>query len=204
MHIVISHPKLFDRNVPGTTEIFQKSVVGIAGCGGLGSNAAIALARAGVGTLILADFDDVEESNLNRQYYFRSDIGKPKVRALSLHLRSVNPDIKIIKHDEILTPDTVPQVFANAEILIEAFDRAESKHWLIESWCKHFPERHIVCASGVAGIGKTDALRVIATGNIHLCGDGVSEMSEGLCAARVAIVANMEANVAMELLVKRR
>jgi sulfur carrier protein ThiS adenylyltransferase len=192
--------KLFDRNVPRTTEIFQKSVVGIAGCGGLGSNAAMALARAGIGTLILADFDVVEESNLNRQHYFRADIGKPKVRALASHLRAVNPDIKLILHDERLTAETVPQVFAQATILIEAFDRAESKHWLIESWCRHFPERHIVCASGVSGIGNTDSLRVITTGKIHLCGDGESDMSEGLCSARVAIAANMEANVTLELL----
>ena len=80
--------------------LFQNSVVGVAGCGGLGSNAAMALTRAGVGTLILADFDVVEESNLNQQYYFHSDIGKPKVRALASHLRAVNPDIEIITRIE--------------------------------------------------------------------------------------------------------
>ena len=87
--------KLFERNVPGTLEILQKSTVGIAGCGGLGSNAAVSLVRAGIGKLILADHDVVEESNLNRQYYFQSDIGKKKVEALTYHLKAINPEIKL-------------------------------------------------------------------------------------------------------------
>ena len=90
---------IFDRNVPGTTEKLAVVTVGIAGCGGLGSNAAVALARAGVGRLILVDHDRVELSNLNRQHYFQSDIGKAKVEALGLHLRAINPAIALEQHD---------------------------------------------------------------------------------------------------------
>jgi sulfur carrier protein ThiS adenylyltransferase len=82
--------KLFERNVPGSTAILQKSVVAIAGCGGLGSNAAVSLVRAGIGKLIITDPDIVEESNLNRQYYFLSDIGVKKVKVLTAHLKANN------------------------------------------------------------------------------------------------------------------
>jgi sulfur carrier protein ThiS adenylyltransferase len=194
---------IFERNVPGSTRILRAATVGIAGCGGLGSNAAASLVRAGIGRLILVDPDVVEASNLNRQYYFTEDIGMPKVDALARRLRAVNPRIELVLHNLELEPDDVEKVFADADLLIEAFDRAQSKRWLIESWCRAFPDRPIVAASGVSGAGRTDSLRVHSSGNIHVCGDEESDMSEGLCAPRVAIAANMEANVAVELILER-
>ena len=194
--------KIFERNVPGTLEILQKSTVGIAGCGGLGSNAAVSLVRAGIGKLILADHDLVEESNLNRQYYFQSDIGKKKVEALADHLSAINPEIQLETIDRQICAPDISQVFKDAEILIEGFDRANEKAWLIESWCSAFPPRPIVCASGLSGIGNTEDLKVKNAGNIYIVGDGETDMSLGLCSARVAIAANMQANIAIELLVK--
>jgi len=191
---------IFERNVPGTTEKLAKTTVGIAGCGGLGSNAAVALVRAGVGRLIIADHDTVEASNLNRQHYFQQDIGKKKVEALASHLMSINPDVELILHDLELTPENVPEIYAEAGLLIEAFDSADSKRWLIESWCVAFPDRPIVAASGVSGCGNTEAMKVHSSGNIHVCGDEESEMTMGLCAARVMMAASMEANVAIGLL----
>jgi sulfur carrier protein ThiS adenylyltransferase len=191
---------IFERNVPGTTEKLQKATVGIAGCGGLGSNAAVALVRAGVGRLILADHDIVEPSNLNRQSYYQKDIGRKKVEALAGHLRAINPDVELVLHDLELTPENLPEIFADADLLIEAFDRADRKKWLIETWCVSFPDRPVVAASGVSGCGKTEAMRVHSSGNIHVCGDEESEMTMGLCAARVMMAASMEANVAIELL----
>jgi sulfur carrier protein ThiS adenylyltransferase len=195
------NPSIFERNVPGTTERLQKATVGIAGCGGLGSNAAVALVRAGVGRLILADPDKVELSNLNRQHYFLPDIGKVKVEALAVHLRAINPEVSLDVHHTELSPEKVAVIFKDADLLIEALDRAESKRWLIESWCKSFPDRPIVCGSGLSGIGNTNTLKVKSTGRIHFCGDGETDMSIGLCSARVAIAANMQANVAIEILV---
>jgi sulfur carrier protein ThiS adenylyltransferase len=192
---------IFDRNVPGSTTLLQRAVVGIAGCGGLGSNAALSLTRAGVGRLILVDPDVVEESNLNRQQFFREDLGRRKVEALAARLRSVNPAIGLEAHAVELTPADVPRIFADARVLIEAFDRGERKAWLIESWCRAFPDRLIVAASGLSGLGRTNALRVRRSGRIVVCGDETSEMTEGLCAPRVAIAANMLANVAVEWLV---
>lgn len=191
---------IFKKNPPEITEKLQKSTVGIAGCGGLGSNAAVSLTRAGIGTLILCDFDTVEPSNLNRQHFFQSDIGQNKAFALSKHLKAINPGINIELHTEKLTPDNAPSVFKHANLLIEAFDKAENKAWLIEAWCSAFPDKPVISASGLAGYGNTETLKIIRKGNLILCGDSKSDMSMGLCAARVGIVANMQANEAIQIL----
>ncbi|MFO7915014.1 MAG: sulfur carrier protein ThiS adenylyltransferase ThiF [Candidatus Krumholzibacteriales bacterium] len=197
-------PTIFDRNVPGTTEVLQRSVIGIAGCGGLGSNAAVSLARAGAGTLILADRDSVELSNLNRQCYFRADIGEPKTEALARHLREINENIRLALHRAELTPGNVMEIFGEADLLIEALDRAESKRWLIEAWCSAAGSRPIVVGSGIGGAGRTGDLKVRSSGNIHICGDEQSSSEEGLCAPRVCAVASMQANTAIELLMKTK
>ena len=196
---------IFTRNVKGMTETLGRCTVGVAGCGGLGSNAALALARAGVGKLILVDFDKVEESNLNRQQFLQKDIGVEKVKALAEHLRGINPDIRITEHCCKISPENVASLFGEADLLIEAFDKAEAKKWLIEAWFRAFPKKHIVCGNGVAGFGNNAALKVEQIGDrIWFCGDGESDMSIGLCSARVAIVADMQANLAIELLMKER
>jgi sulfur carrier protein ThiS adenylyltransferase len=191
---------IFERNVPGTTEKLRKATVGIAGCGGLGSNAAVALVRAGVGRLIIADHDVVEASNLNRQHYYQDDIGKKKVEALAAHLRAINPEVELVIHDIELTPESIPGIYAEADLLIEAFDSADRKKWLIETWCVSYPDRPVVAASGVSGCGHTREMHVHSSGNIHVVGDEESEMTMGLCAARVMMAASMEANVAIGLL----
>jgi sulfur carrier protein ThiS adenylyltransferase len=196
-----TEPGIFARNVPGSTEILRASTVAVAGCGGLGSNAAVALVRAGLGRLILVDHDVVEASNLNRQHFFLSDLGRSKTDALADHLRAINPGVRLELRQQTLTAADVPPLFSAADLLIEAFDRADAKRWLIESWCRAFPKRKVICASGVSGLGRTEALAVRRSGNIILCGDEESDLSEGLCAARVAIVANMQANLAIEALV---
>ena len=194
--------ELFLRNVPGSRERMSGAVIGIAGCGGLGSNAAVSLIRAGADRLILADHDRVEISNLNRQAFFHSDVGAFKSVALAEHLRGINPEAEIISHVETVTKRNMSELFSEADILIEAFDRAEQKQWLINTWSKTFPDRPIVAGNGIAGIGRTGMLRVTKIGNVYFCGDMASEMEEGLCAPRVAIVANMQAHVVVELLVK--
>lgn len=191
---------IFARNVPGMTERLAQAVVGIAGCGGLGSNAAVALVRAGIGRLILADADRVEPSNLNRQHFFQGDLGRLKVEALADHLHAIHPAVALELHAVTLTAENAPGIFRDAELLIEAFDQAEAKRWLINAWCRAYPERPIVAASGLGGCGATERLRVRSSGRIHFCGDGETDMSAGLCSARVAAVAAMQANIAIELL----
>jgi sulfur carrier protein ThiS adenylyltransferase len=196
--------KIFERNVPGVRDILSKKTVAVAGCGGLGSNAAVALARAGIGRLILADNDMVELSNLNRQYFFLGDVGKRKTGAISAHLLAINPDLRVEAHFLELTGENVPGLFAGADLLIEAFDRAESKAWLIEVWCTHFPGKPVICASGLSGYGDTSSLVVRRSGSIVMVGDGETDMSMGLTSSRVAIAANMEANEAIEWLVRSK
>ena len=79
--------------------ILKDYTVGIAGAGGLGSNVAMALTRTGVGNLIIADFDRVSESNLNRQFYFKHQVGFKKVDVLKTNLLSINPDLNITTYD---------------------------------------------------------------------------------------------------------
>ena len=176
----------------------------MAGLGGLGSNAAVSLARSGISKLIIADFDHVEQSNLNRQYYFQSDIGKTKVDALSDHLKNINPDIIVEKHHVKLTKDNMISIMGDSDLLIEAFDKASEKKWLIETWAVNFKDKPVIAASGLSGMGKTEDLKVHRSGNIIVCGDEITDISEGLCAPRVSIVANMQANLAIEWLVKNK
>ncbi len=191
---------IFKRNVPGSTERLSAATVGIAGCGGIGSNVAVLLARAGVGSLILADFDLIEESNLNRQHYFLDDIGKVKVETLTGYLQRINPDISVVLHKERLTPDNLPVIFEPAGILVEAFDKAEEKHWLLERWCTIFPDRPVVGVSGISGIGRSGSIVVRRSGNIYIIGDEETDSSIGLCSARVSLGAAMQANTVIAIL----
>lgn len=192
---------IFNRNVAEITKVLQENKIGIAGCGGLGSNIAVSLVRAGARNLVLTDFDIVEVSNLNRQHYFLQDIGKYKVDALAEHLYNINPDLNLIIVNKKLSKEDIPIIYGDCNILIEAFDKAENKKWLIEEWAVNYPKKPIICGNGISGYGKTSALKVKKIANVYFCGDGITDMSEGLCSSRVIIVANMQVNIAIELLV---
>ena len=182
-------------------EKLKGTCIGIAGCGGLGSNCAMALARAGVGTLVIADFDTVTLENLNRQYYFREQVGQKKVLALKENISKVNPDIDVQAHDVRLGPDEVVDIFKNCQVLIEAFDRADQKLMIIETVTERFPDKFIIAGSGLAGYGENNALRTRRLGNLFICGDETSEVSEELppLAPRVGVVAALQANQALEI-----
>jgi sulfur carrier protein ThiS adenylyltransferase len=184
----------------------RASTVGIAGAGGLGSSVATSLARAGVGRLIIADFDRIEASNLNRQQYFVGQIGRRKVLALRENLMALNPFSQYSVHAVRVTRANVGRIFADAEILVEAFDKAAAKRMLIDAWLSLHPDRPIVAASGLAGYGKNRKLHTRRMGSLYLCGDEESECPKGISpmAPRVAIVANLQANLVVELLVNRR
>jgi sulfur carrier protein ThiS adenylyltransferase len=195
--------EFFAKRDPQILKILRRSTVGIAGGGGLGSNVAISLARVGVGRLIIADFDRIEPSNLNRQQYFVEQVGRIKVEALLENLKKINPFSDYEIHDIQITREDVPRVFGAADLLVEAFDRADQKHMLMESWLTYFPGRPVILASGLAGFGGNERLHTRRLGNLYICGDEESECPEGISpmAPRVAIVANLQANLAVELLV---
>ena len=177
--------------------------VGIAGAGGLGSNCAVALARTGIGKLIISDFDRIDESNLNRQYYFKDQLGQFKVDALKENLERINPDVQVEIHNVELNRDNIRQIFENCEVIVEAFDRSDMKEMLGEAVISTWPDRPLVIGSGMAGWGKTNDLRERRLGdNLIVCGDEMTEVSEQLppLAPRVAIVANMQANAVVDIL----
>jgi len=181
-----------------------KVTVGIAGCGGLGSNCAAALARVRTGHLVLADFDRVEESNLNRQYFFRDQIGIPKVEALAENLKRINPEVSLSLHNCIVDKNNIKDLYQDCDIIVEAFDRAEMKHMLVETILELMPDKFIVTATGLAGWGRSNDLKVRRTGRLYICGDGVSETTdaEPPLAPRVAITANMQANTVLEIILE--
>ena len=187
------------RHTPGVHEKIKTATVGIAGLGGLGSVVAVALARIGVGRLILADFDVVEPSNLNRQQYFIDQLGQTKAEALETNLKRINPYVEYETHSVRLTPENIPTLFAEADVLVEAFDRADQKAMLLQS----FKNKPIVAASGLAGSGSGETIGVRRMGkNIYVVGDLETGAAPGcgLMAPRVGIAAHMQANVVLRLL----
>jgi sulfur carrier protein ThiS adenylyltransferase len=191
------------RHSPGVHRKVKRSTVGIAGVGGLGSQVAIALARIGVGTLILADYDVVEPSNLNRQQYFIGQIGMPKVDAMRENLQKVNPYVRVITHRTVLTPQNVKTIFGEADIVVEAFDKAEEKAMLINAISESMPDTYIVAASGVAGYGDNNAIQTTQfSSKIFIVGDQRSAAGPGigLMAPRVGIAAHHQANTVLRII----
>lgn len=191
------------RHTPGIHQRLKQARVGIAGVGGLGSTVAIALARVGVGELVIADFDVVEPSNLNRQQYFIDQLGEFKVAALAATLWRINPYVAVTPHQVLLEPANVPQLFAGCNVVVEAFDRAEMKSMLVDTVLAAMPKTTIVAASGLAGFGPNNS---ICTRRInrrfYLCGDSTAEArpGNGLMAPRVGIAASHQANQVVRLL----
>ncbi|HVP90057.1 MAG TPA: sulfur carrier protein ThiS adenylyltransferase ThiF [Terriglobales bacterium] len=198
--------KYFARRDPVVLDALRRSSVGIAGAGGLGSTVAVALARAGVGRLVIADFDRVEASNLNRQQYFVDQVGRVKVEALKENLLRINPFSVYETHEARVTRRNAAAIFKAVDVLVEAFDKAEAKQMLIEACLRRYPGRPIVAASGLAGYGGTRKLHVRRLGNLYICGDEASQCPKGVSpmAPRVGVVAHMQANLVVELLVKMR
>ena len=198
--------EFFSCREPDVLAALRQSSVGIAGAGGLGSNVAVSLARAGVGRLVIADFDKVEPSNLNRQQYTIDQVGERKVEALRDNLLAINPYSLYEVHDVRVTRRNAAKIFARVDVLVEAFDRAAAKEMLIETGLARFPGRPIVAASGLAGYGLNRKLRTRRLGNLYICGDEESQCPKGVSpmAPRVALVAAMQANLVVELLVKMR
>jgi sulfur carrier protein ThiS adenylyltransferase len=180
--------------------------VGIAGAGGLGSNCAVALARSGVGTLVISDFDIVEESNLNRQYFFTDQVGMMKTIALKENIARINPDVFVVIHQKKLDKINIPEIFSGCDVIVDAFDRSDMKEMLIEIVHLKMPGTPLIVGSGVAGWGKFEAIRQRKIDDtLYVCGDESSEASENLptMAPRVGIVANLQANVVIEILMNR-
>ena len=194
------------RNIPEVRERLKLSTVGIAGLGGLGSNVAVHLARCGVGKLILADFDVVDPSNLNRQNYYLRHIGMKKSEAIKDVIRQINPYIEVETHDVYLDRSNIQGIFQGAEVLVEAFDTAECKSLIVDVWAEKMNSMAMVAASGMAGSGPSNGIRTRKMGkNLYLAGDLESEVTKdsGVMAPRVALTAAHQSNAVLRLLLQQ-
>lgn len=182
--------------------LIHNKKIGIAGCGGLGSNCAVALVRTGIKHMVIADYDIIDESNLNRQYYFLNQVGRKKVFALRDNLMAIEPDVNIEVFDTRLDESNLIKIYGQCDIIVEAFDEASQKQMIIETFLSEMPEKNIISGVGLAGFGNNNSLKTSRFGNLYICGDNISEVSElnPPLAPRVGIVANMQANQVLEIL----
>lgn len=183
-------------------QIISSACVAVCGIGGLGSNVAISLARSGVGTLHLIDSDKVDISNLHRQQYKVSQIGMFKTEAMRQILSEIAPYCNVITHTGKLTEDNL-SLLSNSNIICECFDNAECKAMLVNGVAECYPEKYIVCASGMSGLHSSNTIQTKKFGKrLYICGDGMSDVSDDgtLFAPRVMLCAAHQANATLRII----
>lgn len=194
------HGKELQKKISSTT-------VAICGLGGLGSNIAVALARAGIGKLILIDFDKVDVTNLNRQQYKACQLGRYKTESLKENLFEIAPYLRTEIHTERLTEDNVILLLRDADIVCEAFDVAEAKAMLVNKVLENMTDTYLVAASGMAGIGNANLIKTRKiTNRFYLCGDEVSDVNDGngLFASRVMLCAAHQAHTVLQIIAQNK
>ncbi len=183
-----------------------RTTVAVCGLGGLGSNIAIALARAGIGRLLLLDFDMVDVSNLHRQQYKAAQVGQPKAEALAANLREIAPYVDFNARRVKITEENGADLLKEADIVCEAFDVPENKAMLTNLVLESMPEKYLVAASGMAGIGDANLIQTRKiTEKFYLCGDGVSNVEDGigLFSSRVLVCAAHQAHAVIRIIAEQ-
>lgn len=167
--------------------------IGIAGIGGIGSNIARHLAQSQVKEIKLVDFDRVEASNLNRQFYFFSQIGEKKTSSLAKNLKEIFPKMHIETINKKITPENVATLFSDCSVVVEGFDDKTLKKMIIEELGK--TDTVVVSASGIAG-KNMDAVTIRKLGHCHIVGDFVSDQKEfKFFPPKIAMVASIMAAI---------
>ena len=192
--------EIFARNPRGVSEILSSARVCILGAGGLGSNVAIMLTRAGVGEFFIIDYDIVEPSNLNRQHYALKHLGSPKIEALKEQILGINPYAKVQICGEKITSENVREILRDEKIICECFDGAENKA-MIANLSAEYRDKIFVCASGMAGRREANSIQTRKFGaNLYICGDSTSGagLENGLISARVMLCAAHQANADLQ------
>lgn len=193
---------LKERHGSQMQEALLAGTVAVCGLGGLGSNIAVSLARAGVGKLILIDFDRVDITNLHRQQYTPAQIGMFKADALYENLKAIAPYTELVRHTVRITEENIQELLCDADIICEAFDNAEAKAMLTNCVLERFPDKFLVAASGMAGIGPANDIKTRKISeHFYLCGDGVSDVnsSKGLFSSRVMLCAAHQAHAVLQI-----
>lgn len=197
---------LADRHGENLQKRFAEATVAVCGLGGLGSNIAVSLARAGVGKLILIDFDRVDITNLHRQQYKTVQIGRYKTEAISENLKEIAPYIQLETHTVRVTEENAVTLLSDADIICEAFDKPECKSTLADAVLERMPDKYLVAASGMAGMGCANAIKTRRISKrFYICGDGVSDVSKAgsLVAPRVMLCAAHQAHTVLRILAEQ-
>jgi len=182
---------------------FSEATVAVCGLGGLGSNIATSLARAGIGKLVLIDFDKVDITNLHRQQYKANQIGLYKADALAENLREIAPYAEMKTVTARLSEDNLTTLLKDADVVCEAFDHAEAKAMLVNGVLEQLPGCYLVAASGMAGMDTPNTIKTRKIGKrFYLCGDEVSDVTGtiGLVAPRVMLCAAHQAQTVLRIL----
>lgn len=190
---------ILKRQDENLNQFFKKAKITILGCGGLGSNIAFMLARSGVGTLNLFDYDVVEYSNLNRQNYNIDDIGKKKVFALEKNLKKAIPYVNINSYDRLLNKENIKDYMNLSNIFIEAFDKKEEKAFLFDFFLEN-KNKKLIMASGLSGLGDLADIKVKRIRNVTMIGDFKSETNNGLYMPYLMTIASLEALEALKII----
>ena len=194
---------LIDRHGKTLYERFSSATVAICGLGGLGSNIAIALARAGIGKLLLIDFDRVDITNLHRQQYKANQIGRYKADALAENLVEIAPYTEIQTVTAKITEENFADLLKEADVVCEAFDNADAKAMLVNGVLEQLPHCYLVAASGMAGMDTPNTIRTRKVmKRFYLCGDETSDVADtiGLVAPRVMLCAAHQAHTVLRIL----
>ena len=194
---------LNDRHGTDLQNKISSTTVCICGLGGLGSNIAIALARAGIGKLILIDFDKVDITNLHRQQYKASQVGMYKTEALRENLAEINPYLETEIQTVCVTEENAKELLKECDIICEAFDNAECKAMLTNFVLEEMPDKYLVAASGMAGMGSANSIHTRkVTKRFYLCGDEISDVKDGigLVSSRVMLCASHQAHMVLRLI----
>ncbi len=193
------HGKGFQKKISGTA-------IAICGLGGLGSGIALMLARAGIGKLILIDYDSVDITNLHRQQYKANQTGMLKTEALRENLKEIAPYTEVecicmkISEENFIE---IEDIFNEVDIICEAFDDATAKALLVNKVFEIFPEKYLIAASGMAGLGNANDIKTRRiTKHFYLCGDEESDVNEGmgLVSSRVMVCAAHQAHAALQII----
>ena len=181
----------------------SSTTVAVCGLGGLGSNIAFALARAGIGKLVLIDFDKVDITNLHRQQYKANQIGMCKTEALQYNLKEINPYLETEIHTVCVDENNAKELLKDCDIICEAFDNPECKAMLTNFVLEQMSDKYIVAASGMAGLGSPNAINTRKVSKrFYLCGDEVSDVKDGigLVSSRVMLCAAHQAHTVLRII----
>lgn len=191
--------KILKRQGPYVNNILKDTSVSILGCGGLGSNIAMSLARCGVGTIYLYDFDKVEYSNLNRQNYDQDDLGKSKVLQTKKKIEKTIPYTKIYANEVYVSLDNLDEISEKTDIFIEAFDKKEMKS-LVFDYFLGKKDKKLIIGSGLSGLGDLEDIKIKRIDNVTMIGDFTSSPESGLYLPYVGVIASLEALYAVKII----